>query len=216
VNQGKARRCGRASRTPTSAIVIIQDADWNTTGRISPPARADLSAGRTWFSARASPARTRTRVLYYWHSVGTAVDDVSNMATDVNLTDMETCYKTFRPGNIRKSRSRKTASLSSRKSRRKSGGERADLRGPISTNGRTYAEGEKNRLADGFRALWCIFKYNFLRANNHANGKKPALGLVLARISASAGWTLSALHQFEPRGLSGGGRSSAGDAAGLA
>ena len=104
------------------------------------------------------------RVLYFWHSVGNKVlTTLSNLATDLNLTDMETCYKMFRREVIQKVKIEEnrfgfepeiTAKVA-----------RARVRiyeVAISYSGRTYAEGKKIGWRDGFQALWCILKYNFL------------------------------------------------------
>jgi glycosyltransferase involved in cell wall biosynthesis len=104
------------------------------------------------------------RVLYYWHSVGNKLlTTLSNMATNLNLSDMETCYKVLRREvlqRIRVAEDRfgfepefvaKVARLRVRV-----------YEVAISYHGRTYAEGKKIGWRDGFRALWCIVKYNFL------------------------------------------------------
>jgi len=121
--------------------------------------KADVVFGSRFIGAGAH------RVLYYWHSVGnTLLTTFSNMATDLNLTDMETCYKVFRREIIQKIKieedrfgfepeiTAKVAALNVR-----------IYEVAISYYGRTYAEGKKIGWRDGFRALWCIFKYNFLR-----------------------------------------------------
>jgi hypothetical protein len=102
------------------------------------------------------------RVLYFWHSVGNRILTLaSNMFTNLNLTDMETCYKVFRREVIQSIPIEEnrfgfepeiTAKLSSRGLRIYEVG--------ISYSGRTYAEGKKIGWKDGFRALWCILKYN--------------------------------------------------------
>jgi len=104
------------------------------------------------------------RVLYFWHSVGNNFLTLcSNMATDLNLTDMETCYKCFRREILQQIRIEEnrfgfepeiTAKVARLKVR--------IYEVSISYYGRTYAEGKKIGWRDGFRALWCIFKYNFL------------------------------------------------------
>jgi hypothetical protein len=103
-------------------------------------------------------------VLYYWHSVGNKfLTTISNMATNLNLTDLETCYKVFRREIIQSIQLKEnrfgfepeiTAKIA-----------RLGVRiyeVPVSYYGRTYAEGKKIGWKDGFRALWCIIKYNFL------------------------------------------------------
>ena len=105
------------------------------------------------------------RVVYFWHMVGNKfLTLLSNMFTGINLTDMETCYKVFRREVLQKITIEEnrfgfepeiTAKV-------------AKLNVPIyevgiSYYGRTYAEGKKIGWRDGFRALWAIFKYNFLR-----------------------------------------------------
>jgi len=104
------------------------------------------------------------RVLYFWHSVGNNfLTMCSNMATDLNLTDMETCYKTFRREVIQNIQIQEdrfgfepeiTAKVAKAKLRIYEVG--------ISYSGRTYAEGKKVGWRDGIRALWCIVKYNLL------------------------------------------------------
>ena len=105
------------------------------------------------------------RVLYFWHRVGNGVLTLlSNMFTNLNLTDMETCYKAFRREIIQSIRIEEnrfgfepevTAKVS-----------KLDVRifeVGISYYGRTYAEGKKIGMRDGFRALYCIVKYNVFR-----------------------------------------------------
>jgi hypothetical protein len=105
------------------------------------------------------------RVVYFWHMVGNKfLTLLSNMATNINLTDMETCYKVFRRDVLQKIRieedrfgfepeiTAKVAKLHV-----------AIYEVGISYYGRTYAEGKKIGWRDGFRALWAIVKYNFLR-----------------------------------------------------
>jgi len=104
-------------------------------------------------------------VLYYWHSVGNRLlTTLSNMATDVNLSDMEVGYKVFRREVIQKiaieeSRFGFEPEIVAKVSQ-------MNLRiyeVPISYHGRTYAEGKKIGWRDGFSALRCIVKYNLLR-----------------------------------------------------
>lgn len=105
------------------------------------------------------------RVLYYWHSVGNyLLTTVSNMISDLNLTDMETCYKAFRAEVLKGIRLKEerfgfepevTVKLA-----RQPGIRVYEV--PISYRGRTYAEGKKIGLKDAFRAMYCLARYGIL------------------------------------------------------
>ena len=165
VNQGKGAALRTGITQASSRLVLIQDADleydpFEYETLIGPilADKADVVFGSRFAGAGAH------RVLYYWHSVGNKfLTMLSNMATNLNLTDMETCYKVFRREIIQKIKIEEnrfgfepeiTAKVS-----------HMDVRiyeVPISYYGRTYAEGKKINWKDGFRALWCILKYNLL------------------------------------------------------
>jgi hypothetical protein len=104
-------------------------------------------------------------VLYFWHSIGNAfLTLLSNMFTNLNLTDMETCYKAFRSEiiksiNIEEDRFGFEPEITSKVARRKC----RIYEVGISYYGRTYEEGKKIGWKDGLSALRCIFKYNLLR-----------------------------------------------------
>jgi len=165
-NQGK----GAALRTGFSKVsapyVIIQDADLeydpNEYYLLLKPVladKADVVFGSRFLGYGAH------RVLYYWHSLGNRIlTTLSNMATNLNLTDMETCYKLFTKEVLEKIVIEEnrfgfepeiTAKVSKLRAR--------IYEVPISYYGRTYAEGKKIGWKDGLWALWCIIKYNFFK-----------------------------------------------------
>ncbi|HEX3777778.1 MAG TPA: bifunctional glycosyltransferase family 2/GtrA family protein [Polyangiaceae bacterium] len=167
VNQGKGAALRTGIARATGDFVAIQDADLEydpmDLKRLLVPLRAgeaDVVLGSRFLSAGYH------RVLYFWHSMGNRfLTLLSNMLTDLNLTDMETCYKVFRREVIQGIEIEENrfgfepevvAKIAHLRLRIYEMG--------ISYRGRTYAEGKKIGAKDGFRALYCILKFNLHRA----------------------------------------------------
>ena len=167
VNQGKGAAIRKAMSLSTGDIVIVQDADleydpadWPVLLEPIIDGKADASFGSRFLGGP-------HRVLYYWHSVGNHLLTMySNMLTNLNLTDMETCYKAIKGDLARSLVTRLTSDRFGFEPEVTALLARSDARifeVPISYSGRTYAEGKKIGWRDGVAAFWHITRFNLFR-----------------------------------------------------
>jgi len=165
VNMGKGKAIRTAIDKMTGDIGIIQDADLEYDPNQYPLVLAPLLEGRAdaVYGSRFASSEQR-RVLFFWHSLGNKLLTLmSNMANDLNLTDMETCYKAVRGDILKKLRltSDRFGLEPEITARLAQWGARI-YEVPISYHGRTYAEGKNIGWRDGLEALWLIFKFRFI------------------------------------------------------
>ncbi len=162
-NQGKGAAIRRGFMAASKPFVIVQDADLEYDPREYDSMIAPLLADRAdvVYGSRFQGGHPH-RVVYFWHSLGNKILTLlSNMTTNLNLTDMETCYKAFRLDVVRsldleEDRFGIEPEITSKVAR----GKWRVFEVGISYDGRTYAEGKKIGWRDGCRALYCIIRYS--------------------------------------------------------
>lgn len=165
VNQGKGAAIRTALEQISGDVVIVQDADLEYNpkeyARILKPIQADVAD--VVFGSRFRG--DEQRVLFFWHYLANKyLTLLSNMLTNLNLTDMETCYKAFRASvinNIQIESERFGVEPELTAKVAKMGCRVYEV--PISYYGRDYTEGKKITWKDGFSAVWCIIKFNLFR-----------------------------------------------------
>lgn len=197
-NMGKGKAIRTAIDNMTGDIGIIQDSDLEYDPSEYPRMVAPIVAGDAdaVYGSRFASSEVR-RVLFFWHALGNRfLTTLSNMANDINLTDMETCYKAIRADLLKSFRLTSDRfgfepEITARLAR--SGARIYEV--PISYRGRTYAEGKNIGWKDGLEALWLIFKFRFIDTR-HVDDSGHVTLENLASAPGIAKWTIEQFDEY--------------------
>lgn len=176
-NQGKGAALRRGFQKVRGEIVIIQDADLEYDPADYHRLIAPIEAGRADVVYGSRFLGGPHRVLFFWHYVGNKLlTTISGMVTNLNLSDVWTCYKAFRREillglDLRENRFGFEQEITIKIAQ--AGWRVYEI--PVAYHGRTYAEGKKITWRDGVRAIWCILRYSLLAASSKAPQAKPVV-----------------------------------------